>query len=393
MKQNPYTVLALVVACLVTPAATGDRLDQFGDPLRGLNPKQAAGFAEGLDQFSEVETVDEGLGPVFNGRSCGECHNVPAIGGGSERVVTRFARYDENGVFDPLTQFGGTLIQDHAIGPDDVPGLHAFKAETVPPDANVILHRRTTPLFGLGLVDAVPDSTFVALAATEAANDPATAGRVNIVDDLVHGGTAVGKFGWKAQVPNLAQFSADAYLNEMGVTSSLFPNENCPSGDCSELAFNPRPDLNDTGNDVGKFLDFMTMLAPAPATPRTPDEAGERIFNDLGCGSCHVATLHTGKSEIAQLNDKLFHPYSDFLLHDMGSLGDGLPQGTASPTEMRTAPLWGLRAVTKYLHDGRASTIEDAILAHDGQGKPARDRFKSLDAATTARLLEFLKSL
>src|SRR5712691_12171836 len=314
----------------------------FGEALRGLTAAQVSAFNAGLAEFTSVETVADGLGPVFNGRSCAECHNVPVTGGGSERLVTRFGKMT-NGVFDPLPQFGGSLIQDHAIGPDDVPGLLQFLPDAMPAAATIVAHRRTTPLFGLGFVGAVPDADFYALATREAARNDGTAGRVSVVADPVHGGTAVGKFGWKAQVPNLEQFSGDAYLNEMGITNPLFPNENCPSGNCAELAWNPMPALNDDGEGVEQFNDFMTLLAPPPRTlgrqRNSPVAAGERVFNDIGCDSCHVATLRTGPSDIAALSNKQFHPYSDFLLHDMGSLGDGIAQGSASGREIRTAPL------------------------------------------------------
>src|SRR6185503_10119890 len=145
--------------------------------------------------------------------------------------------------------------------------LHQFRAETVPAAATIVTKRRTTPLFGLGLVDAVPDADFIALAVKQAARGDGTAGRVSIVADVVHGGTAVGKFGWKAQVPNLMQFSADAYFNEMGITSPLFAAENCPKGNCAELAFTPVPALNDDGAGVVAFNDSMTLLAPPQPAP------------------------------------------------------------------------------------------------------------------------------
>jgi len=391
MSSQRITLL-VAIGSLLAATAFGQRPATAGGPLNGLTPAQLAAFNAGLEEFGEEEDVLDGLGPVFNERSCAACHSVPAVGGGSERTVTRFGKMT-NGLFDPMTQFGGSLIQDHAIGPDDVAGLHQFVAETVPAAATIVTRRRTTPLFGLGLVDAVPDADFIALAAKQAARGDGTAGRVSIVADVVHGGTAVGKFGWKAQVPNLMQFSADAYFNEMGITSPLFASENCPNGNCAELAFNPAPALNDDGAGVIAFNDFMTMLAPPQPAQGRDNRQGEKLFGTLGCASCHVATLTTGRSEVAALNRKTFHPYSDFLLHDMGSLGDGIVQGAATGREHRTAPLWGLRAVTRYLHDGRAATLEQAILAHDGQGKASRDRFSALDSRERSRLLAFLNSL
>lgn len=392
MRLASITALFSTVALLVAPVATSDAPSQFGDPLPGLTAQQSEQFADGKEEFTSAEDVDEGLGPVFNGRSCAECHSVPSIGGGSERVVTRFGTITD-GHFNPLAQFGGSLIQDHAITPADG-SVHTFTPESVPSAATIVAHRRTTPLFGLGFVDAVPDQTFIELASQEAQRGDGTAGRVNMLTNVATGLQSVGKFGWKDQVPSLFVFSGDAYLNEMGITNPLFPNENCPSGNCAELAFNPRPDMNDLGDGVDAFNHFMTMLAaPARGAITGDAAAGENTFNKLGCNACHVATLKTGNSDIAALDNKPFHPYSDFLLHDMGSLGDGIEQGTASGREMRTSPLWGLRAVTRYLHDGRASTLDDAILAHDGQARAARERFAALDANTKAKLMAFLNSL
>jgi CxxC motif-containing protein (DUF1111 family) len=152
--------------------------------------------------------------------------------------------------------------------------------------------------------------------------------------------------------------------------------------------------MNDLGDGVQAFDNFMTMLAAPSRGVITSDvTAGEQVFDSIGCASCHVPTMHTGSSDIAALDNKPFHPYSDFLVHDMGSLGDGIAMGNATGREIRTAPLWGLRAITRYLHDGRASTLTDAILGHDGQGRAARDRFNALDADSKSKLLAFHNSL
>src|SRR5262249_8108024 len=148
-------------------------------------------------------------------------------------------------------------------------GIDGYAGEKVPSEATIVAQRRTTPLFGLGLVDAVPDAALVALAKLQARGFPDTAGRPHIVTNLVTGGLSVGKFGWKAQVPSLVQFAGDAYLNEMGITNPLFPNENCPQGDCAALAGNPVPSLNDDGTGVIRFANFMTLLAPPPRTSVT----------------------------------------------------------------------------------------------------------------------------
>jgi CxxC motif-containing protein (DUF1111 family) len=255
-----------------------------------------------------------------------------------------------------------------------------------------VAHRRTTSLFGLGLVDHVPDDTFVALSNSQPA---ATRGTVSIVFNPDTGNpTAVGKFGWKAQVATLHVFAGDAYLNEMGVTNPSFPNENCPQGNCAILACNPYPNLNDTGGDVNNFANFMTALAPPPRGPITPAvTAGESLFAPVGCADCHAPTLTTGPSSIPQFNNQTFHPYSDFLLHNIGSLGDGITQNLATGTLMRTAPLWGLRTHKGLLHDSRAYTLVDAINAHDGQAAQARANFNALSTTDQNHLLAFLRSL
>jgi len=363
----------------------------LGDPLPGLAPGELAAFEAGKKTFEETETVADGVGPVFNEASCAACHTGP-VGGSNGRLETRFGQRRSDGSFDPLAAEGGSLLQDHGIG--DVPG-HSFAAEVVPPDANVVAGRRTTPLFGLGLVDATPDAVIRAIAAWQARFTPEVAGKVAIVDNLVTGKPAVGKFGWKDVNPTLLQFSADAYLNEMGITSPMFPQENCPQGDCATLAFNPRPDLNDAnGADVQAFADFMSFLAPpARAAVNLRSLIGEGVFASIGCASCHVPTLVTGPNAVKALDRVAYHPFSDFLLHDMGALGDGIVQGAANGRQMRTAPLWGLRYAKALLHDGRATSPGEAILAHDGQGRRSRNRFAALDAKARDALLAFLATL
>ena len=401
MNQLKIALLTLLVATTVHGQARGRAVrpspspntpPAAGDAIAGLTNAERAAFVEAKEEFSSDEDLLDGLGPVFNERSCVACHSVPAVGGGSRRSVTRFARRN-NGAFDPLTNLGGTVLQDHAIGPADG-SSHAFRPETVPPSATIVTQRRTTPLFGLGLVDATPDADFIALAAAQAARRDGVAGRVSMVDNFRAGMKTVGKFGWKAQVPTLLQFSGDAYLNEMGITSADFPNESCPQGNCAELSFNPSPGINDDGSGVALLADFMTKLAPPPRGPQNRDTAdGEATFDRIGCTACHVATLRSGTSRIAALDRKTYNPYSDFLLHDMGALGDGLELGTATGREFRTAPLWGLRFADRYLHDSRATTLEQAITLHDGQARAARDRYVALPVTAKGQLLAFLRSL
>jgi CxxC motif-containing protein (DUF1111 family) len=184
----------------------------------------------------------------------------------------------------------------------------------------------------------------------------------------------------------------------MGITSPFFPAEQCPNGDCALIEnCDPVPDVpdpEDDGEDVGKFADFMTLLAPIPRGHITPSViAGEEVFNRIGCAKCHVSALTTAPSPIAALNQVTFNPYSDFLLHRMGALGDGIEQGQAAGDEMRTAPLWGLRFRRRFLHDGRATTPSAAIEAHDGAAMEAAQAFRGLTAADRQALLHFLDSL
>jgi CxxC motif-containing protein (DUF1111 family) len=235
---------------------------------------------------------------------------------------------------------------------------------------------------------------WVAIAQAQLEADPSTAGRVNLVLNLSTGRAVVGKFGWKAQVPTLMQFAGDALLNEIGITNPMFQEEACPQGDCWALDFNPAPAMNDDGRDVEGLTNFMTMLAPPARGPITSDViAGEQVFTQLGCSGCHRPTIRTGPSPVSALNRVDFHPYSDFLLHEMGSLGDRIGQGQATGLEMRTQPLWGLRNANRFMHDAATNSLEDAIRRHDGQGRPARDRFVELATDRVAQLLAFLKSL
>lgn len=363
-----------------------------GTPFAGLTPAQQAAFNRGRQTFNKNYQVADGLGPVFNDESCNDCHRG---GAGSNDTVQRIGRLDTRGAFDALPELGGSLLQTRGIGATTAPaGSHTFTGERPPSAATVVVLRRAHGVQGLGFVDAVPDADWQALAAAERSADPTTAGRPNTVMNLSTGRLGVGKFGWKAQVPSLLQFAADALLNEMGITNPLFRNEVCPQGDCWALDYNPAPALNDDGRDVDALNDFMTLLA-APARGAITAEvlAGEQVFAQIGCTSCHTPTIRTGPSAIAALDRVEFHPYSDFLLHDMGALGDGIEQGAATGREMRTQPLWGLRNATRFMHDAASRTLEDAVRRHDGQGSRSRDLFVALPAERLAQLLAFLRSL
>ena len=322
----PAALSGAALIALALSVMGGGSGANFGGPLPGLTADLQARFYAGQAGFKVVDTVPGGLGPVFNDRSCANCHSSPAVGGGSNTLETRFGRM-VNGQFDPMTEFGGSLIQKQGIGRFN--GVN-FVGEVVPHQATIVAGRRTTPLFGLGLVAAVPDSTFQQLAALEEQYAPGTAGRVNVVTDLATGQSIVGRFGWKCQHGSLLSFSGDAYLNEMGITTPLVPTENCPQGNCALLYANPATsNPNEPDNDdIQQFTDFMTFLAPPPSlSPSSQAKSGAKTFAAIGCANCHFPALRpVVSSPIAALDSVTFFPYSDFLLHDMGSLGDGIAQ-------------------------------------------------------------------
>jgi len=414
----------------------------IGDPLPGTDP---AAFAEARDNFAQVEGIADGLGPVFNERACGNCHTTPVVGGSGTQIERRFGKVT-NGVFfgydrSPDNE-GGTLRQLFSNGTyTNGATTCTIPVEHEPADATVHnVGRRTVPLFGLGLVDAMPDGFFDLLAALEPA---ATRGKVlrsvpNFPDarDPFQSLTAtrVARFGIKDQQTNLVSFAGDAYLNEMGIsTQSCFrgtsilafatdnqsnnvtPKAGCNNGDLAPAhpAGDPQvpqftddavgdcaPGQSEVQEDMANFLFFMERMAPPPQAALDPTVAaiGSFDFSAIGCGDCHTTFAFTTPSFPFNgvPGNFSFSPFSDFLVHDMGSLGDGIGNtgdSVATTRQMRTAPLWGARFNTQFLHDGRAKTVRDAILAHDGQGLAARNNFAALSSLEQQFLIAFVNSL
>jgi len=372
-----------------------------GDPLPQLTAEERAMFDAGRAAFAEVEGADEGLGPFFNAASCAECHAHPTVGGVApptrpELRELRIGRYLANGAFDALLDRGGPVLHRRGLGDlaaaetDRLPPACRDVRGTVtpPPEAQVTSIRVTTPLFGLGLVEAIPAEEIVKRVGTV----PGVSGKAQYV------GTDVGRFGWKAQHASLMAFAGEAYLIEMGITNPLAPREahalRRDAGGAAARACDTVAELEDEGNDVFRFTNFMRFLAPPPRGPITAQvQQGETLFKRAGCDACHVPALQTGPSPIAALDRKPVPAYSDFLLHDIGT-GDGVPQGNATGGQFRTAPLWGLRFRPFLLHDGRTGDVLEAVRAHGGEARSAADTvFKRFDAGDRAALREFLKSL
>ena len=412
----------------------------LGDALPGTN---AATFAEARDAFNASENAVDGLGPIFNERGCGTCHQNGAVGGAGQQVESRFGRLVNN-VFDGMDSVGGSLRQLFGIGGFNIGGLNCNSGTDAnpAPGATIFAGRVTTPLFGLGLVDSLPDSRFDTLAAREPAAIRGIVNRVatalpNPLDPSQNtGATRVARFGWKAGVPNLGQFSGDAYLNEMGITTTscirgsvnnAFATENRANRAPTNAVINGCPDdavpgvddslaaetnncaggVNELQDDLALFTFFMAHLAPPPRLAvgtNTAASRGQSLFNSasLQCSACHRsdADIFVSTSAGGVPGGIVFAPFSDFLVHDMGTLGDGIGNNgdsVAVTRRMRTAPLWGLSSRNKKLHDGRTTSTQAAIEAHDagpnGQGTAAGVAFKALTTAQKSDLLAFLNTL
>ncbi|MEW5976279.1 MAG: di-heme oxidoredictase family protein [Acidobacteriota bacterium] len=392
-----FIVVGLASLHIVTARWSGAQQEEivvgteFGDPLQGITAKEFELFRLGLEDFTEVETPDEGLGPVFNGRSCAECHSIPRIGGSSTITEVRGGVRKDDGSFEEYA--GGSVMQMFSI-PSHETQL------TIPAEVNVLARRKSLALFGNGLVEAVPDTVLLALEDPDDLDGDGISGRAHRVHDKASDTMRIGRFGWKAQQATLLAFGAEAYRDEMGITNDLFPDEACPGGDCEKINFfNPLPGLQDAPDPttrlrgIDNFENFMKLLGPPPRGPATEEaQQGEQVFQTLGCTGCHVTSLRTGSNPVKALSFKRFFPYSDFLLHDIGT-GDGIGQGDAKPEEIRTAPLWGVRLRAPFLHDGRASTLQEAIQIHSGEALGSRTQFEKLSESEKRALLAFLRSL
>jgi CxxC motif-containing protein (DUF1111 family) len=391
MKAILALTAAATLLVITTMRVSGQVPIVTGDPLPGITPTEFSEFRRGLEDFREIEEAEEGLGPLFNGTGCAVCHNVPAIGGSSPMTELRGGFRDAAGRFHILGET--TLFQMFSL-PD-----HRCQA-VIPVEANVIARRAPIPLFGAGLVEAIPDETLLALEDPFDRDRDGISGRAAVVVDKATGQRRVGRFGWKAQIATLLTFSGDAYTNEMGITNDVFPEE--PRGGISEARLRECDRLKDPEDSVdprtGKraidnFEVFMKFLAPSPRGPITDEvRFGEQVFAAIGCASCHVPALSTGANASAALHRKPVPLFSDLLLHELGT-GDGIEQGAAEPDEIRTPALWGLRLRRPLLHDGSAATTDDAVRRHAGEASGVIERYRSLTNEQRRALLVFLDSL
>jgi CxxC motif-containing protein (DUF1111 family) len=387
------TLLAAGLGCVMIAAQAPGVAYEGGapQPLDGLSSEELERFEAGGQQFARVHGVADGLGPLFNGRSCAECHASPGPGGsdsGVSRQVVLFGRLEADGRFDVLRAEGGPVRQQRSIR-EELPGCRVT-GEKLPPEANVKSHRQPAPLYGLGLIEAIPDDVILAQVKAGAAADPGEVyGRVNMV------GGRVGRFGWKAQEATLERFIGQALAEELGRTNLLVTEEPTAQAGPIPEGCDVAADPEDDGWQLAALLDFVTLLAPAPRSFETgAAQRGAAVFQQVGCAACHTPSLPTGPSPIATLNEREAPLYSDLLIHDMGEyLADGTVQGQAGPTEWRTTPLWGLSRKTLYLHDGRTSDLKQVIDLHTGEARAARYRLRQRPKSDLEDLLAFLRTL
>jgi hypothetical protein len=375
----------------------------MGEPLVGLKKKQRDRFDAGKLAFTLDFGVETGLGPAFNQDSCGSCHNAP-VGGSGTITVLRFGVLDFDTLeFDPLAEFGGSLLQAQAIS------LECAEVIPVPP-TNFASERLTNSTLGFGLVEAIPDAAIEANAL--APPSALVSGRVHVVPVLEEPGTfKIGRFGWKSQLATVLSFSGDASLQEMGITNRIFPADNAPNNDPDKLAVcdtvaDPETVPDASGLEfIDRVTDFQRFLAPPPQTPRS-GMTGEALFVQVGCADCHLTTPFYTPDDDEDLENALegqpVNAYTDFLLHDMGDAADFIEQGGAEVRELRTPPLWGLRVRDPMWHDGRAaggsftSRITKVVNQHNAansEAKPSAMAYNALSSAQKAAVVAFLGSL
>ena len=370
--------------------------DDFESPFDGMSNGLNAVFIEGDENFGRAFTIEEGLGPIFNNISCEGCH--PGDGRGTPELG--FFRFSQGS--DLALDMGGAQHQDKAI-----PGV---PLEEIPTDADRSF-RLPPPVFGVGLIGAIPEETILANEDPDDADGDGISGRANWVipaayvsQDHVGGGSGpqLGRFSRKAQVTSVLQQVAEAYHQDMGITNDFLPEENIHAQAGGVALGDNVPDPEISASTVLATVMYVRLLAPPARGPISAEvKRGETLFQQAQCGVCHVPTIRTGASPVPSLSNVDAHLYSDLLIHDMGpGLADNRPDGDATGQEWRTTPLWGLRLVPDflggkafYMHDGLSTTLHDAIVRHGGEAEASRNAYSALDQADQDAMIAFLESL
>lgn len=416
----------------------------FAQPAPGLDRDQELLFFVGNSFFNQnwvtapaSTRARDGLGPLFNTRSCAGCHfrdgrgrppRTASEAGTGLLLRLSLPRRAEDGGYLPDPVYGGQ-IQDFSIQGVPAEARVTVESEAVSgqfPDGTgyalqaptyrlldlgygalhpeVRLSPRVAPqVIGMGLLEAIPEEQVLSGADPADADGDGISGRANRVPDHVSGETVLGRFGWKAGQPTVLQQVAAAFLHDMGITTHVFPDQNCGASQTECLAAPAGGEPEIAEDDLLKVVLYASSLAvPAMRDPDAPEvDRGSEIFDAVGCNACHTRTFTTGiHPTIPALSNQTIHPYTDLLLHDLGEeLADGRPEFEATGTEWRTPPLWGIGLIetvnrhTRYLHDGRARNLSEAVLWHGGEAAAARDRYRELAGEDRAALLRFLRSL
>jgi CxxC motif-containing protein (DUF1111 family) len=379
---------AAIVAAAATEAPTG-----FDNKTNGFCTQAQMDDARAV--FEEIESPVDGLGPCYNLTSCAGCHQNPFSqdGTGGQVNELRAGHFNGNSFVDPP---GGSLIHDRA--------LDAGLVEHIPPGNELSTFRTTISASGDAFVEAITDSTLAAIASSQPAAQRGTLIQVPVLEAA--GATRAGRFGWKDQHASLLSTSAQEYLDEIGITSRLLPTENTCNGAVVQGGpFDGKADPEDDANDIDAATQFLRCMKAPPRGPSSaPVTAGQTLFNQIGCATCHVSSITTAPAGTvinggtyvvpAAIGDKIIHPFGDYLLHDIGT-GDGIVQngGQGTRNQVRTAALWGIRVRTRLMHDGLSVRIADAIQRHANQAATARANFNALSAASQANVLAFISSL
>jgi len=390
-----WTTVALPVAWTQSPPPT-EAPTGFDDLTNGFTTQEV--FDADRDTFDEAEFKADGLGPVYNAQACGQCHQNPTSGGISQVTELR-AGHLSGGTF--IEHPGGSLINDRAI--------NANFQERVLGGYEVHTFRTSLNTLGDGFVECIDSNTLVAIANGQPFSMRGKFIQVPVLE--ADGALRGARFGWKNQHASLVSFSADAYLNEMGITTPLQPNDNTSNGNTVVNGVpvdDGVPDPEDDGEDVEIFARFMRATKAPPIDPvlaATVDaQAGSVLFDQVGCGICHVRNITTvppgtvingGAFTVPDaLGSKIIHPFSDFLLHDVGT-GDGIVQNGGQSTRkmVRTPPLWGVRSRDRLMHDGETVNRNEAILRHGGQATSVINAYKDLTTTKKNQLITFLNSL
>jgi CxxC motif-containing protein (DUF1111 family) len=413
-----------------------------GGPMQYLTSDESAFFLDGQNRFAEIETVqggpNTGLGPRFNSNQCLSCHAQPAAGGSSPPVNPLMVVATLSGARNTIPWFevaygpvrearfksdGGVHNLFVISGRSDAQGCNITQPTFTPAgnpltgqggNSNIVF-RIPTPVFGAGLIEAIPDSAILANMAADA-NEKSSLGIAGNPNLSGNDGT-ITRFGWKAQNKSLIMFAGEAYNVEMGISNQLFPQERDETPSCLYEVPTPNDTLNFTTttsgtvnpavvSDIEAFANFMRMLAPPTPAPETPSTAnGRAVFTTIGCAECHHPSFTTGPyiasgsetSPSVAMSNQPVNLFSDLLVHHMGAgLADGITQGGATGDQFRTAPLWGVGQRVYFLHDGRTSNLIEAIEDHMSQGSEANqviNNFNQLSPQDQQDLINFLRSL